>query len=66
MTYFLIFITIIIWINVGILGYKSTIDMGGDSLESLALPLRLMIILLSPVGLLIFERHLFYAKAEPE
>tara|TARA_Y100000296_G_scaffold26795_1_gene31477 strand:- start:10393 stop:10614 length:222 start_codon:yes stop_codon:yes gene_type:complete len=66
MIYFLIFLTAIIWLNVGILAYKSTTDMGNESLESMVLPLRLVVIILAPIGVLIFERHLFYSKAEPE
>ena len=66
MTYFLIFLAIIVWLNVGILAYKSTADLGNEPLESMGLPLRLLVIILAPFGLLIFERHLFYAKAEPE
>lgn len=66
MIYFFIFLTVIIWLNVGILAYKSTEDTGSDPLEAMALPLRLAVILLAPIGVLIFERHLFYSKAEPE
>lgn len=66
MIYLLTFLAITIWLNVGILAYKSTSDMGNEPLESMVLPLRLVIILLAPFGLLMFERHLFYAKAEPE
>lgn len=66
MTYFLIFLAAIIWLNVGILAYKSTTDMGNEPLESMVLPLRLVVIILAPFGLLILERHLFYSKAEPE
>lgn len=65
MIYLLIFLAIIVWLNVGILAYKSTSDMGNEPLESMILPLRL-VVLLAPFGLLMFERHLFYAKAEPE
>ena len=66
MIYFFIFLAVIIWLNVGILAYKSTEDTGSDPLETMALPLRLAVILLAPIGVLIFERHLFYSKAEPE
>lgn len=65
MIYLLIFLAIIVWLNVGILAYKSTSDMGNEPLESMILPLRL-VVLLAPFGLLMFERHLFYAKAEFE
>ena len=66
MIHLLIILSAIAWLNIGILAYKSTEDIGNEPLESMALPLRLLVIVLAPVGLLIFERHLFYAKPEPE
>ena len=67
MTYILITLAVIAWINIGYLAYNSTLDIGGSPLETMVLPLRLVVIILSPIGLLIFERHaLFYPKSEDE
>ena len=57
----------IIWLNVGIFAARAMDQLDGSTpLAPMVLPLRLMVILLAPIGLLIFERHLFYAKAESE
>ncbi len=66
MTTLWIIFCVVAWLNLGILVYRSTSDLGHEPLESMVLPLRLLVILLAPLGLLIFERHLFYKKAEPE
>jgi len=66
MTYVFVFCVVVAWLNLGILAFKSTNDLVDTPLETLPLPIRLLAILLAPIGLLIFERHLFYAKAEPD
>jgi hypothetical protein len=65
MTYFLIFCVVVAWLNIGILAFRSTNDLVDTPLETLSLPIRLIMILLAPIGLLIYERHLFYDKAKP-
>ncbi len=58
---------IIIWLNVGIFAARAMNELDGSTpLEPMALPLRLIVIVFAPIGLLVFERHLFYSKAEPD
>ncbi len=66
MTYFLVFCLVVAWLNLGILAYKPTNDLVDIPLETLPLVFRLVAILFAPIGLLIYERHLFYAKPKPE
>jgi len=65
MTYFLGFCFFVIWLNLGILSYKAT---HGSvlPLETLPLPFRLVALLFAPIGLLVYERHLFFDKAKPD
>ncbi|WGL16271.1 hypothetical protein PVT68_16070 [Microbulbifer bruguierae] len=56
----------ILWLTVGILAIRNTEDFDGITcLDETPLIWRLIIILFGPVIFLIYERHLFYAKAEP-
>ncbi|MCK7543683.1 hypothetical protein MLC59_05820 [Marinobacter bryozoorum] len=65
MTYFLGFCFVVIWLNLGILSYKAS---HGSvlPLETLPLPFRLVALLFAPIGLLVYERHLFFDKAKPD
>lgn len=54
---------VVIWLNIGILSAKSMDELDGAApLEEMILPLRLIVILLAPLAMLAFERHLFYSK----
>lgn len=66
MTYFLAFCFVVIWLNLGILSYKASNDLVDVPLETLSLPFRLVAILFAPIGLLLYERHLFFDKAKPD
>lgn len=56
---------VVIWLNIGISAARSMDELDGATpLEEMVLPLRLIVILLSPLAMLIFERHLFYSKTE--
>jgi hypothetical protein len=58
-------IFIILWLNCGLLAAKSMNDVyDAVPLEEMVLPLRLFVILIAPVLLLIFERHLFYSSRD--
>jgi hypothetical protein len=63
---FLSLVTLIIWLTVGLLTSRNMDDAFGGAfeLETLALPLRITSIILAPITFLIFERHIFYRKAE--
>jgi hypothetical protein len=50
------------WLTVGILAERSMNDLTGSDLPDLAVPLRIMVILLAPFLFLVFERHLFYKR----
>lgn len=55
----------ILWLSVGILAIRNTEDFDGlTRLEETPLIWRWVIILLGPVFFLVYERHLFYTKAE--
>jgi len=57
----------ILWLNVGILAIRNTEEFDGITcLEETPLIWRWLIIVLGPVFFLIYDRHLFYAKARPE
>ena len=65
MTTFLILAMAVFWLNLGILAARAMNELDGATpLEEMVLPLRLVVILLAPIGLLIFERHLFYSRRE--
>lgn len=64
MIYFLGFCFVVIWLNLGILSYKASNDLVDVPLETLSLPFRLFAILFAPIGLLLYERHLFFDKAK--
>ncbi|RLA53804.1 MAG: hypothetical protein DRR42_03490 [Gammaproteobacteria bacterium] len=64
MTYIIIFAVIIVWLNLAILADKSINELYDMPLETLVLPLRLITLLLSPILLIVYERHLFYSKAD--
>ena len=66
MIYLLGCLGLIAWLSLGLLSYKATNDLVEVPLESLSLPLRLVAILFAPIGLLIYERHLFWDRAKPE
>jgi len=63
-TYIIIFAVIIVWLNLAILADKSINELYDMPLETLVLPLRLITLLLSPILLIVYERHLFYSKAD--
>ncbi|NVK41159.1 MAG: hypothetical protein HWE39_07930 [Oceanospirillaceae bacterium] len=55
----------VIWLNVGIIAERSMSDLtGGSELPYINLPLRIAVILLSPILFLVFERHLFYSSSD--
>ena len=65
MTLALAFVFAVIWLNVGIMAARAMNELDGATpLESMVLPLRLVVILLAPIGFLIFERHIFYSRPE--
>jgi len=66
MIYFLGGMGLIAWLSLGLLSYKATNDLVEVPLETLPLPLRLVAIIFAPIGLLIYERHLFRDRAKPE
>jgi uncharacterized RDD family membrane protein YckC len=54
---------LIMWLVVGVLAERSMNDLtGGSELPNMVLPLRIVVILLSPILFLVFERHLFYRR----
>ena len=62
----LIVIVSILWLVVGIFSARSMDELDGAApLEEMTLPLRLIVILVAPIALLIFERHLFYSRKVP-
>lgn len=64
----LYFIGFLLWLCIGILAarYINSSAYGGSPLETMVLPLRLVVILTAPVVILIYERHLFFNKSTPE
>jgi hypothetical protein len=66
MIIFLSIVGIIIWLNIGILASRNMDDFvgGAAGLETLPLSFRILSILIAPITLLIFERHVFYRKAK--
>ncbi|KXS55508.1 MAG: hypothetical protein AWU57_70 [Marinobacter sp. T13-3] len=60
------FFALVVWLNLGLLSYKATNDLLDVPLESLPLPFRLVAILFAPIGLLLYERHVFWSRAKPE
>lgn len=64
MTYIIIFAVIIVWLNLSILADKSINELCDIPLEKFVLPLRLITLILSPILLIVYERHLFYSKAD--
>lgn len=62
--YFLIFMGVVAWLSLGIVCYNATNDLVEIRLEDISLPARWLIILTAPLALLVYERHLFYRKAE--
>ncbi|PPK50041.1 hypothetical protein [Marinobacter persicus] len=66
MIYLLGFFALVAWLSLGLLSYKATNDLLEIPLESLPLPFRLVAILFAPIGLLLYERHLFWSRSKPE
>ena len=65
MYWVLITALVVIWLNIGIFSARSMDELDGAApLEEMVLPLRLIVILLAPLAMLVFERHLFYSKRE--
>lgn len=64
MIYLIITLTAIAWFNLGVLTCRSDMNFTAGSLESMVLPLRLLVIFFAPIGFVIFERDLLFAKAD--
>jgi len=63
MTALLFIMFAVIWVNVGLIAARAENALDGlIPLDTVSVPVRLIMILIAPVTYLIFDRHIFYKK----